>query len=977
MSNNSLKVTISLFVLTTFGFFYNIGAQSIPTIPSTNLVVNGNFSKAGKMGLPADWHVVTVGNADVDVSRIEVGSGYILQIRVINPGNSSQVYIVGRTKDMSQGEGSGSAYWKVGNKIRVSAKAKITGGQGTMRALWGTFSLDDVHRTEPRSPHNWIELERVSTLLDYRNYPRFCALVCYPATKGEVFQFTDFILEKVDDSTKVQQPLLETNWPEITAEKAKMVSTRAGNIIYDSGFNSYSDSKWWPVRTKIKEGIGINGSRGADGFCYSDYLLLDPGKPYTLSAYIKADKPTKIQMMVLHARIPGSIVPVRDDFGVKSVGFRKIFDVNSKWQRYHASFIPGFVHEQLDLDSYFVLIKEVAINEKNTVNPNNVVIDNVQFEEGHLRPYMPRPLEGYVTVSRNQLTGVSTFYPGETFRVSCRLVANSKSPKWADIVVVDYYGREVMRHRKRLAFTLGREENWIEMFNLKEPGVYRVYLDAPGLHPSKEDRHLSPSRSSALAIIDRKWEGSNEIACAQYIVPGPYTKKSIYSLARILGVHNARIVVKWKELEPQRGTFDYEKLDIKIAETLNGGLKPWITVDNLHIHNGTQSQNTGFPAWLNINENVSLDGVSLEVLEAWSKYILGIATRYKDQVTHFECLNEPSIDLHPKVYMDFLRTMHKEVKKTKSSLKVMGPSTFLDEELSLKYTKYLLNLSKLGLAEYIDVFSFHHYEIPDADEPGQYSMLNAQERYEKLKALIPQISQKNMPLWSNEYALRSAEWYTLTDRRVPPTNTFKRGYPAWAWETDFNEAVNYTVKDVVIGYYNSVRLFSPHILLAGGWEDQKSVWPQHGIGYSSYLKPDVVAFAATCARFAPDTAPATWFKVGNTGSVYVFQTTKGAMASLFTVSHAGMEFTWDNIPDKLLIENVYGSNYPWLKRKGSSLTLVVGAEPVFFTQTGGTPEELANWLKKAINKKVPVHNNRDFFGDLIPPIGHFPTWTKN
>jgi hypothetical protein len=505
--------------------------------------------------------------------------------------------------------------------------------------------------------------------------------------------------------------------------------------------------------------------------------------------------------------------------------------------------------------------------------------------------------------------------------------------------------------------------------------MYRALIKAPGMEGMRISPHLPDARSSALAVVSRTLEGSNRIACAQYIgsgVIGGYKPERQYTLARILGVSNSRILVKWKEVEEKEGVFNYSKLDKEVAENIAWGLKPWMGLDDIHLPGEPSLAGASVPTWVRLKENTSPQGVDQEVLAKWAQYVHKTVDHYKDRISHFECLNEPSIYNYPKVYMDFLKTMHREVRKIDPDLKVMGPSSFLDWEFGQKEKGFLLPLMQDGLSEYIDIFTFHHYEIPDADEPGPDSSLTATERYRYLKRLIPQIEERKMPLWSNEYALHSAEWYIPTDGRVPPTDIFRR--LSFGWETDFNEAVNYAVKDVVIGYYHGVRLFSPHILFGGGSEDQKSVWPQHGIGYGWYLKPDVVAFAVTCSRFGPDVEPASWFLGSETASVYIFKTKRGVTAVLFTVPRAGLEYTWHSIPDGLVVENVFGADYPWIK-KSSSLIMAIGAEPVFLILEGGTPEKMEKWLKNAHIKVIAVKNNREFLGSLTPLTEHFPTWS--
>lgn len=755
----------------------------------------------------------------------------------------------------------------------------------------------------------------------------------------------------------------ELDWDEVSDVEASKTTSIPGNIIYDSGFNTsgnFTYAEWWIEGTRpSQEGIGVKGSRAVKESCRSDYFHLEPGRVYTLSAYIRADLPTEVKMMVLHARPKGGGTS-RDDSGEKSYGFRKCVQVDKDWKRYHGSFIAQSSPDQPDLDSYFLMIKG-----------EGAVFDNVQLEEGPLREYQPRPMEGYIFSAFNRDNGLFLYHPDSSIEVNCRLIANTALVEWVDLVVKDYYGREVMRQRKVLTLQPGQEQTWNEQITLHQPGVYRLELDAPGLVTSAT--HLPRMRSAGIAVVPPEWEGANQIMCMQYIVKGCIDPEEAIKAARMLGVHFFRFQVEWRRIEPEKGVFKFNNpiggtkksgYDDELVEPIKAGLVPWMGVDNIHL----RSYCTTAPDWLlstGVMDDPYAMPVSQEALERWRIYVRELVTHFKDRIRYFECMNEAGASPG---YIEWLKVFYKTIKEVDPDLKVVAPAgSNLEKEIGGSWKPF-----NYGLLDNIDIFSFHNYAVPDADMPGFRSGLTAHERYAELRKFMSQFTDKYIPFWSNEYTIPGGEWSVPIDDRWPPIDFFRRRLIG-NWEIDFNEAVNWAAKDVIAAYYNGVRLFSPHILLAGGYHDQMHISPTHGIGYGRVLKPYVIAFASSCYHLR-DAEPANWFKVKEDGSVYIFKTKEGSLAVLFAKPGSGLEYTWPRAPKELVVENIFGADYPWVKQDKASLKMAVGAEPVFLILRGATPGELTEWLKSAVAREIPIRQNREFSGKFVPMTNRFPEW---
>lgn len=214
-----------------------------------------------------------------------------------------------------------------------------------------------------------------------------------------------------------------------------------------------------------------------------------------------------------------------------------------------------------------------------------------------------------------------------------------------------------------------------------------------------------------------------------------------------LGIKWARVSVSWTSVEDQNRQLEWEFLDKVISGLKQRNIEPYICI------------NGGHPVYTkNLPPTVNQEG-----LEAWVRMTEAMVQRYKDQVRYWEIWNEPNYESFwkpkpdPAAYVQLVQQGAKAIKAVQPDAVIIGGSMArLDEP-------YAKDLFALGIAEYIDVLTYHPYdEFPEATaKKRQVSVqtpvwyLPSSHQVQELQQLIAD-SGKKIQLWQGECGYPSA-----------------------------------------------------------------------------------------------------------------------------------------------------------------------------------------------------------------------------
>jgi hypothetical protein len=172
--------------------------------------------------------------------------------------------------------------------------------------------------------------------------------------------------------------------------------------------------------------------------------------------------------------------------------------------------------------------------------------------------------------------------------------------------------------------------------------------------------------------------------------------------------------VQWKELEPQKGQWDFRRLDRYVDEAGRHNIELMLTLGRT-------------PQWASARPNEDCKGCAAEPasIEDWKNYVRTVARRYKGKIKFYEIWNEPRFYELERVppgtkigyYSGSVGALVELAKATKQVLaeedpaaRVVSPA-FVSDDLGLRRLAFFF---KAGGGKHLDIVSFHYYvDIPE------------------------------------------------------------------------------------------------------------------------------------------------------------------------------------------------------------------------------------------------------------------------
>ncbi|MFW5879413.1 MAG: GH39 family glycosyl hydrolase [bacterium] len=213
-----------------------------------------------------------------------------------------------------------------------------------------------------------------------------------------------------------------------------------------------------------------------------------------------------------------------------------------------------------------------------------------------------------------------------------------------------------------------------------------------------------------------------------------------------LGAKWARLSVDWSNIEDNDGNMHWEILDKAIA-----GLNDIDVEVYLCLHGGHREHTEFRPP------------VTEKELAAWDHWVEQMVRRYHEDITYWEIWNEGNSiwfwndDPDAEEYFQLVKTSVETIKANDDNVKIVGGNL---ARLDLPFAQQLFDL---GIAKYIDVFTFHPYSaFPEAIVKKIQAQVATPIWYERLdhpvqglKDLIKN-SGEEIALWQGECGYPSA-----------------------------------------------------------------------------------------------------------------------------------------------------------------------------------------------------------------------------
>ena len=211
-----------------------------------------------------------------------------------------------------------------------------------------------------------------------------------------------------------------------------------------------------------------------------------------------------------------------------------------------------------------------------------------------------------------------------------------------------------------------------------------------------------------------------------------YIFENVMPIARNSGVKWARLQSGWQRAEQEPGKYDFGWLDEMVDSLLEAGIQPWFSLsfgNKFYMEDAEPLPPHG-------NYFFSPTRFGEKGIRGWTNYCKAMAEHFKDRVTHWEVWNEPNAGFlrvpnmgkvikaeEPSVYVELVAITAKAVREVQPQAKIIGGSI----SGCAICNEYISKLFRHGIAEHIDIFSYHPYDgIPEACFPDRLQFIRDQ-----------------------------------------------------------------------------------------------------------------------------------------------------------------------------------------------------------------------------------------------------------
>lgn len=257
------------------------------------------------------------------------------------------------------------------------------------------------------------------------------------------------------------------------------------------------------------------------------------------------------------------------------------------------------------------------------------------------------------------------------------------------------------------------------MWTPKEPGYYEVEFAAEtpsGTVPLPEEYAeragngkigLFSASGHSFAVIDRQGppQVSNLFGYQTFFHPWQIQRAGDrdFRVARTAGGRYLRIGADWSLVEPQKGKFDWQLLDLYVDTCVRFGLRPFVGLSSTPRWASSHPEDD---RWVICKWGYT--GWAPNDLRDWENFIEQVVTRYRDKVTDWEIWNEPNLPgvscfWHdtPENFVRLLKTAYRTIKRIQPDSNVLG-SGYSDH-----YLPFYEQIIRLGAGEAFDTLSVH------------------------------------------------------------------------------------------------------------------------------------------------------------------------------------------------------------------------------------------------------------------------------
>ncbi|MFC1794941.1 carbohydrate binding domain-containing protein [Planctomycetota bacterium] len=376
------------------------------------------------------------------------------------------------------------------------------------------------------------------------------------------------------------------------------------------------------------------------------WFTVEPGANYTLSAYMKAKS--------------DGLVGILSAYQASGENLQQETHLNKTWTRYEFTFQPQteqvFIALGIDL--------EVSNKESGTV-----WIDGVQFEKNlKATPYQPRATVevGLETDSVGNIFpyGVEPGMMATVFNsdeVSHSIDLHFETTDFDDVIVNEVTLPAHIPSGQTIKIPIHP--------GVQQKGFYRLHLYC-------QEAHIAMTKSLRFAIIVPYTKTDSLFG-----INHAYSWPHLLDLSKQIGIRWFRDwSLKWHEVEPEKGRFEFTQTDYQIDRVLERGLNALLLLP-FPSNNWSSSANSEAETTESYASNLDLIVHMPRDLKEFATYVYEVVQHYKNRAGVWEILNEPINASHalPRAkgyliddYLKILQSAYEAVKLADPNAIVVG-----------------------------------------------------------------------------------------------------------------------------------------------------------------------------------------------------------------------------------------------------------------------------------------------------------------
>ncbi len=425
---------------------------------------------------------------------------------------------------------------------------------------------------------------------------------------------------------------------------------------------------------------------------------LKAGAKYTLSLFMKADKPRNVTFGLAGLGAIGKDQRGRAKVEQETLPLRSVAKLTTQWTRFS---VTGELPEAA-LGPYHIKLEYHSDDQ----TPGFVWIDAVQLQEGELSGYAAA--EPVQVGFRSPVPG-NIYYDTEPARLDLLVYNADETSGIAKVnyTVTDLFDRQVDKGSASVDLAKGKNiEQSIDLFN-KKRGIFRLLASVEGSNsgPAELVYSVLPPNEHLNQMYEAGFLGTDTNLRPDTLA---ILKRANFNWAL------SKFIARWNLAEPEQGKFVFHDEEVENARKAGVSLVLQICWTNQQDLNWAlkNTPNVGERA-KGHSENWD-DSAKDQFLKDVADYTFAIVSHYKGKVKYYELTNEPYYNFTPEQIGWVYKAMSAAAKKADPDC-IVGINTdyriYVDDkgQYVSNRPQYLPELVKAHGLDYADVITAHFY----------------------------------------------------------------------------------------------------------------------------------------------------------------------------------------------------------------------------------------------------------------------------